>query len=84
MNEPILKPSARRILDYMLSCGSITGHDALVFCGTMDLRARISDLRKAGFDIRSEWETSDNQFGEPVRYKRYWLRVQREDDDGAA
>ena len=73
MNEPTLKASALRILDYLLSHGSITGHDALVFCGTMDLRARISDLRKAGYPIHAEWETSRNQFGELVRYKRYRL-----------
>ena len=73
MNEPKLKASARRILDYLLQNGSITGHDALVFCGTTDLRARISDLRKAGYPIHAEWETYRNQFGEPVRYKRYWL-----------
>lgn len=73
MNELNIKASARRILDYLTAHGSITGHDALVFCGTMDLRARISDLRKAGVPIRAEWETSDNQFGEAVRYKRYWL-----------
>ena len=73
MNEPTLKPSARRVLDYLLARGSITGHEALVFCGTMDLRARISDLRKAGVPIRDEWEESGNQFGELVRYKRYWL-----------
>ena len=73
MNEPTLKPSARRILDYLLQHGSITGHDANVFCSTMDLRARISELRKAGAPITSEWETSNNQFGEPVHYKRYWL-----------
>ena len=73
MTKPTLKPSARRILDYMTTHGSITGRDALVFCGTMDLRARISDLRKAGVPIRDEWEESGNQFGELVRYKRYWL-----------
>lgn len=72
MTEPTLKPSARRILDFLLAHGSITGHDALIFCGTMDLRARISDLRKAGFPIRSTWETSNNTFGEAVRYKRYF------------
>lgn len=73
MIKPTVKPSAKRILDYLTAHGSITGRDALVFCGTMDLRARISDLRKAGVPIRDEWEESDNQFGELVRYKRYWL-----------
>ena len=73
MTKPTVKPSARRILDYMTTHGSITGRDALVFCCTMDLRARISDLRKAGVAIRDEWEESGNQFGELVRYKRYWL-----------
>ena len=82
MTKPTVKPSARRILDYMTTHGSITGRDALVFCGTMDLRARISDLRKAGVPIRDEWEESGNQFGELVRYKRYWL-VQKEATDPA-
>lgn len=72
-NELTLKPSARRILAYLREHGSITGHDAVVFCATTDHRARISDLRKAGIPITSAWETSDNAFGERVRYKRYFL-----------
>lgn len=68
-----MKPSALRILNYLRANGSITGHDALVHCGTTELRSRISELRKEGYWIAAEWETSKNAFGDEVRYKRYHL-----------
>lgn len=63
----------QRIVDYMKTNGSISVLEAAINIGTMDLRKRISDLRKSGLSIRSEWEESKNRYGDTVRYKRYYL-----------
>ena len=39
----------------------------------MRLSARIGELRKAGYAIRSSTEMSKNRYGERVRYARYIL-----------
>lgn len=68
-----LKPSAQRILQYMINFGSITGHQAITDLGTTELRSRISEIRRAGYAVSSDYEDGKNRFGEPVRYKRYRL-----------
>ena len=63
MEKIILKPSAQRILSFIQMRGSITGVEAVNFCSAADYRKRIKD----------RWETGSNQFGETVRYKKYYL-----------
>ena len=75
-----LKPSAQRVLAYMINNGSITGHQAIDELGQTELRSRISELMRAGFPIKKEWESSSNKFGERVTFVRYSLIT--EDDDG--
>ena len=77
-----LKPSAQRVLQYMIDYGSITGHQAINDLGMTELRSRISEISRAGFPIRKEWETSKNKFGETVSFVRYSLIT--EEDDGTA
>lgn len=76
-----LKPSARRVLAYMMINGSITGHQAISDLGMTELRSRISELSRAGFPIRKEWENSRNKFGETVSFVRYSLIREGESDD---
>lgn len=68
-----IKPSAAKVLQYMQDFGSITGHQAITDLGMTELRSRISELMRAGFPIRKEWETSKNKFGESVTFVRYSL-----------
>lgn len=75
-----LKPSAQRVLAYMINNGSITGHQAITDLGMTELRSRISEISRAGFPIKKEWQNSKNKFGETVSFVRYSLV--REGDDG--
>lgn len=72
-----LKPSAQRVLAYMTEHGSITGQQAIAELGMTELRSRISELSRAGFQIRKEWQNSKNKFGETVSFVRYSLEVDR-------
>lgn len=75
-----LKPSAQRVLDYMAAHGSITTQQAARELGMTELRSRISEIRRAGFAIRKEWETARNKFGEAVSFCRYSLEVDEHDE----
>lgn len=68
-----LKPSAQSVLAYMIDFGSITVRQAVDDLGTTELRSRISEIRRAGYAVSSDYEDGKNRFGEPVRYKRYRL-----------
>lgn len=63
-----------RILWYMANYGGITQLEALRDLGVMRLASRISDLRKAGHDIKSETVTVKNRFEEDCHVSRYSLR----------
>lgn len=72
-----LKPSAQRVLAYMSEHGSITGQQAINDLGMTELRSRISEISRAGFPIKKEWQNSKNKFGETVSFVRYSLEVDR-------
>ena len=68
------RPSqSRRILNYMSLFGSITTLQAFADLGCARLASRISELKKAGYDIRSRFVKGQNRFGETVYYKEYYL-----------
>lgn len=54
----------------------ITPMDAVERFGCYRLSARISDLRKEGYEITTEHETKKNRYGVPTTYARYKLEVQ--------
>lgn len=62
-----------KVLKYIRDFGSITSKQAMDDLGIMRLASRISDLKQAGYDVRSEFVTSRNRYGEAVSYKRYWI-----------
>ena len=64
---------AERIIEYMVTFGSITQFDALRDLGVMRLASRISDLKKQGYAIKSESEIVKNRYGESCCIKRYSL-----------
>lgn len=62
-----------RIIEYIRQCGSITSWEAYQDLGIMQLGARIDQLKKEGYEFRTEWEKKKNRFGEDVAFKRYYL-----------
>lgn len=62
-----------KILRHLEKFGSITPLEAMDEYGIMRLGARIWDLKKAGYSIKSEEVKGKNRFGEPTRYARYSL-----------
>lgn len=63
-----------RILKYINDFGSITSLQAMQDLGVMRLASRITDLKQAGYEIDSEYIHSKNRYGEPMRYKRYYMK----------
>jgi len=62
-----------RVLKYMQDTGKITPLDAIREFGCLRLSARIFDLKRDGYNIVSETETSKNRYGESVSYASYRL-----------
>lgn len=62
---------SQRILRHLQDFGSITPVEALHDYGIMRLGARIWDLKREGYDIRTEREESMNRYGERTAYARY-------------
>jgi hypothetical protein len=64
---------AERVLKYMRDFGSITQLEAIRDISCMRLGARIFDLKREGYEIKKETETSKNRYGEDTSYARYRL-----------
>ena len=75
-----LKPSAQRVLAYLIEHGSITTQQASRDLGMTELRSRISELSRAGFPIKKEWQNAKNKFGETVSFVRYSLEAENNDE----
>lgn len=58
----------KQILEYMRKHGSITPLEALEYCGSFRLSARIKNLRDAGYSIDTVNETKNGK-----TYARYIL-----------
>lgn len=61
----------QRVLEYIRQFGSITAFEAVRDLGVMRLAARVSDLKKAGYDIISEQQAVRNRFGETCYVAKY-------------
>lgn len=61
-----------RILKMLQEQGSITTWEAFTELGCTRLSEYIRQLR-AEYNIKDEWITTKNRYGEKVQYKRYWL-----------
>lgn len=62
-----------RILKYLRDFGSITQLEALKDLGVMRLASRVSELRKNGINIESDFVTVTNRYEEKCQIKRYYL-----------
>lgn len=63
----------QRIINYIRQFNSISSWEAYADLGITQLGARIDQLKKEGFEFRTEWESNTNRFGEKTEYKRYYL-----------
>lgn len=64
---------ANRVIEYMKLFGSITQMQAMNDIGVMRLASRISELKTQGYQIKSNFETVKNRYGEKCSIKRYYL-----------
>lgn len=62
-----------RILRHIKDYGSITSLEAVTEYGVMRLASRINDLKRQGYSIISETQTSKNRYGETTHYSVYRL-----------
>lgn len=63
------------ILSYIREFGAITPIEALRDCGCFRLGARVHELKKEGYLIKSEMIEVDNRFGGKTRVAQYTLEV---------
>lgn len=74
MNEEIhLSKRDQRIYNHLVQFGSITSWEAIKEYGCTRLSDAIYHLRKKGYNIVNEDESSINRFGEKVNFVRYRL-----------
>ena len=66
------------VLDYMIQHDGITSHEASKNIHVARLAARISDLKKAGFEIEDTWITILNWRKKKTRVKVYRLVTHEE------
>ena len=64
-----------RIIEYMRAKGNkgMTAGECRDNIGTTEFRKRVSELRRAGYVIVTQWETGPNSNGTTSRYCRYFL-----------
>lgn len=62
-----------RIINYIRQFGSISSWEAYSDLGITQLGARIDQLKKEGYEFKTEWESKKNRYGEDVSFKRYYL-----------
>lgn len=62
-----------RIAEYMTRWGWITPLDAWQQLGISKLATRISEMKRDGWGIYSEYVTVRTRFGEEIKVKRYRL-----------
>ena len=68
------KPTqCERIIQYMRDFGSITTLQAFTDLGCTRLASRVADLKRQGYDIKSEFVSGKNRYDETVSYKKYYL-----------
>lgn len=62
---------SERIVRHLETFGSITSLEAMRDYGIMRLASRVSDIKKDGLPIRTEFVRGKNRFGESTCYARY-------------
>jgi hypothetical protein len=74
MSDTSLSPQTKLVLEYLQSGRELTGMIAFMNLGVASLTSRVSELRKAGFDVQSKWSTDHFK----RLYKKYWMETKKE------
>lgn len=69
-----MKPQCRKLLDYMLVHGSVTGMQSINELGILNYKGRIFDLRKMGYTIETRFVSRMNRNGEMKTFAQYSLK----------
>ena len=78
MSEHRRPTQTQRVLDYMHDFGSITSLEAIVDFGVHRLASRVSELKKMGYPIVSEFVPVKNRYGETCHVKRYSVEERKQ------
>lgn len=62
-----------RILSYLKKYKTITAKEALENIAVERLASRIHDMKERGIPVQDKFVNGVNRFGEPTRYKIYWI-----------
>ena len=60
------------ILEHLQKGTTISTMEAFKLFGIVDLQSVIRNIRKTT-DVQDKWVKGTNQYGEPTRYKQYFL-----------
>lgn len=69
-----LSDQQKLVLDYLDKHPYITCRTGILALGIVDLRKRISELRRIGYDIEDREVKTRNYYGKIIRYKEYYIR----------
>ena len=61
------------IIDYLKNVGSLTVATCLSEIGTVELRKRVSELRREGYPILSRPVKHRNRYGKMIEHNEYYL-----------
>lgn len=76
--EDLKMGQRERVISWLQEYGSITHKEAFDKLGIVDLPKRISELiNEFGLDIVKEDVDGKNRFGQPCRFKKYSMEIQR-------
>lgn len=68
----------KQLIDkYIKDFGSITGYECVLDLDILKYSARLSEMVRKGYPLKSRWEKRKNRYGETKRYKRYYYDEQR-------
>ena len=65
------KTHCDRVVEYINQNGSITSRDAFIELGVTRLSAVVFDLKKKGYQVDTQFESSKNRWGDSTTYARY-------------
>jgi hypothetical protein len=75
--EPVkkkLSDQQKLVLDYLDKHPYITCRTSILALGIIDLRKRISELRRLGYDIEDRTVKTTNYYGKKIAYKEYYIQ----------
>ena len=69
-----LSDQQKMILEYLDKHTFITCRTSILALGIIDLRKRVSELRRLGYDIEDRTIKTTNYYGKKIAYKEYYIQ----------